>query len=164
MRAPWHTYDDTRPATGSSRPHAARMFLVICCLLFLGPARAPSQTGNDQEYRVKLAYLYNFAQFVQWPADSFSSPDAPLIICVVGVDPFQGEIGQALLGRTAGGHPMQIRKLKPDEDPKGCHIIFIRAGENVAARKILGSLTGANILTVGENNGFTGLGGLINLT
>ena len=52
--------------------------------------------GESVEYPVKLAFLYNFAKFVEWPANSYSSPDAPLSICIVGHDPFSHDIASAL--------------------------------------------------------------------
>jgi hypothetical protein len=128
------------------------------------PPGAQSQTDNDAEYRVKLAFLYNFAQFVQWPPEAFSDPAAPLTMCIAGPDPFQGEIGQALHGRMASGHPIQIKHLKPEEDPRVCHMIFVRAGDRAAVRKILAALKGSNTMAVGESKGFADLGGVINLT
>ena len=139
--------------------------LALCCLLFQSTQpRAIAQAENDSEYRVKLAFLYNFAQFVQWPEDAFSGPDAPFTMCIAGPDPFQGEIGDALGGRKAGGHPIKIKRLKADDDLRTCHMIFIRAGEKAAARKILATIKRSDTLAVGECSGFSDWGGIINLT
>lgn len=158
-----HKMGDQRAA--ALRTVRRRFLAAICCLLLLSTLpKAHSQTDNEEEYRVKLAFLYNFAQFVQWPSDAFSSPSAPLTICILGPDPFKGEVGEALRGRMVGGHPMEIKKLKPEDDPKACQMIFVRASEKGVARKILAALKGSNTLTVGETNGFADAGGLINLT
>ncbi len=137
---------------------------LLCLLALVQPHRAAAQSDDGAEYKVKLAFLYNFAQFIQWPADTFSGPSAPLTMCVVGQDPFKGEIGQSLRGRMAAGHPIEIRRLKPNDDPKACQIIFVRAGEKKAAAEMLAALRGSNTLTVGESKGFAQTGGLINLT
>ena len=137
--------------------------LLVWAVLLFNPLRACAEADDESEYRVKLAFLYNFAQFVQWPADAFRDPAAPLTICVAGQDPFQGEIEQGLRGRAAGGHLVEIRKLKRDENPRGCHMIFVRAGERKLAGRLLADLRGLNTLTVGETKGFAGLGGVINL-
>src|SRR5450755_843505 len=100
-----------------------RIGLLICVTLLFGPCRAPAQSNDDAEYRVKLAFLYNFAQFIQWPAEAFSDPSAALTICVAGPDPFNKEIAQSLNGRTAGGHPIEIKRLKANDNPKACHMI-----------------------------------------
>src|ERR1700722_493953 len=162
MRIP-HTLDRTR-STWWGLP-AYRIFCIVACsLLCLHPPTALGQGDDTAEYRVKLAFLYNFAQFVQWPTDAFTGPDAPLTICIVGPDPFQGELADALRGRKAGDHPTQLKKFKPNDDPRTCQIIFIRASEKAVVRKLLATLKGSNTLAVGESDGFTALGGLINLT
>ena len=126
------------------------------------PVRA--QGGTNSEYRVKLAFLYNFAQFVQWPSDAFSSSGVPLILCVAGENPFQGEIEQSLRDRMVGGHPVELKRLLPDDNPRACQIIFVRAAEMKIAPRIFASAKGSNTLTVGEAIGFAERGGVINLT
>jgi hypothetical protein len=145
------------------RKSARTLAIVFFCLLWGYPPRAGAQGDDDAEYRVKLAFLYNFAQFVQWPAEAFSGPTAPLVICVLGEDPFRGETEQSLRGRAASGHPIQIKKLKADDNPRACQIIFVRATEKTEARKILPALKGSSTLAVGEAKGFADLGGMINL-
>jgi hypothetical protein len=136
----------------------------VCGWLLLAPSVAPAQQADLAEYRVKLAFLYNFAQFVQWPPEAFRGPATPLTICIAGPDPFQGGMEESLRGRTAGGHPIQLKRLQPDSDPRACQMIFVRAGEKRATTRILGALKGSSILTVGETKGFAGQGGVINLT
>ena len=170
-----HRTDET---TGSPRPAApgsafpARMRVVagwvvsawmMSALLFV-PSRARAQDSDAGEYRVKLAFLYNFAQFIQWPVDAFHDSSAPLIMCVAGPDPFKGEIEESLRGRTVNGHPIVLKSLKPGADPRACHMIFVRATEKKVAGKLLAALKGTSTLTVGETKGFADLGGVINLT
>ena len=141
-----------------------------CICAFLGilllglSSTAPAQGEVNSEYRVKLAFLYNFAQFVQWPADAFSGSAAPLVICVDGDNPFQGEIEESLRGRAVEGHPIQLRRLRPEENPHACQIIFVRATEMKAASRIFAGSKNSTTLTVGEANGFAQRGGIINLT
>jgi len=111
-----------------------------------------------------LAFLYHFAQFIQWPPETFHDPAAPLTLCVAGQNPFQGEIGQDLRGREVNGHPVEIKKLRPNDDPKACHIVFVPASERKQTEKLLAALKGSSTLTVGETQGFADLGGIINLT
>ena len=85
--------------------------------------------GNDGdvEYPVKLAFLYNFTKFVEWPARSYSGAGAPLVICVVGDDPFSPELEHQLDTKTVEGHEVEVRKLKPSGNLSVCHIVFIPA-------------------------------------
>lgn len=138
--------------------------LTIALALMVPAFPAPAQTPDSNEYRLKLAFLYNFAQFVQWPEDSFRDSTAPLVICVAGENPFQGDIEASLQGRTVRGHPLQLRGLRLDDDPRNCQMVFVRAGERKDLAKILASSKGSNVLTVGEARGFAESGGIINLT
>lgn len=138
--------------------------ILACGVFFLGLCKATAQTDDDPEYQVKLAFLYNFAQFIQWPAEAFSDSSAPLRICIAGPDPFTGGAAQALRGRTASGHRIEIKALKSKDDPRACHMIFVRAGEKNAVTKILSAIRGSNALTIGESKGFADSGGVINLT
>jgi len=138
--------------------------LLVCGILLFHSSQARAQGNEDAEYRVKLAFLYRFAQFVHWPTEAFHDPAQPLSICVVGPDPFKGEIAEALRGRTAGGHPVEIRSLKPGSNPRACHMIFFRASEKAAEASILAAVKGSSILTVGETRNFAIRGGAINLT
>ena len=150
--------------TGLGFMPRAALAVLICGALVLGPSHATAQGDDDGEYRVKLAFLYNFAQFVQWPRDAFRDPAAPLTVCVAGPNPFTGEIEQSLRGRTVGGHPISIKRLKREDDPRSCQMVFVRASEKNVDRGILAALKGSSTLTVGEAKGFAERGGIINLT
>jgi len=145
---------------------AARLiFACVSTVVFVLPtfSTAFGQSKDNSEYRVKLAFLYNFAQFVQWPVDAFPQPAAPLTICVVGENPFDGEIEQSLRGRTIGGHPLKLIRLSPEMNPRSCQMIFVRAGEMKSAARFFALSRGSNTLTVGEATDFAKRGGIINL-
>ena len=131
--------------------------------MLLRPGSGPT-FGEQEEYRVKLGFLYNFVQYVQWPAEAFSSDTAPLTMCVLGPNPFERGAEQSLQKRTVGSHPIVLKPLKANEDPRSCHIIFIRASEKRMTARVLTALKGAETLTVGESPGFADVGGMINLT
>jgi hypothetical protein len=141
-----------------------RPLIIVCWFFFSVFPEAPSLDAQSIEYPVKLAFLYNFAKFVEWPADSYSNPGAPLSICIVGHDPFGVDIEGELQARKAGGHPVQVVTLTPAATLSACHIVFIPVTERDQAGKILRSLMGSSILTVGETDGFAAMGGIINLT
>ena len=113
---------------------------------------------------VKLAFLYKFAKFVEWPANSYSNPGAPLSICIVGHDPFSLDIEGELRVRKAWGHPVQVLTLRRAGTLSACHMVFIPVTENDQTGKVVRSLEGSSTLTVGEAEGFAAMGGVINLT
>jgi hypothetical protein len=75
------------------------------------------------EYPVKASYLVRFAAFAAWPDNAFQS-DAPLVICVVGQDPFGPILDRAAAAQTANGRALAVRR--PDSsDLAGCHIAYL---------------------------------------
>jgi hypothetical protein len=136
----------------------------LICWLFCSTPPAFSTNGEGVEYPVKLAFLYNFSKFIEWPAGSFRFPGASLAICIVGLDPFSPVSEGGLRSRVVAGHPVAVRTLKPTDPLGECHMVFIPATEKDQAGRIVGSLKGSSALTVGESEGFAVLGGMINLT
>jgi hypothetical protein len=133
------------------------LFQVLMCLLAV-VAQAQSAT----EYQVKAAFLFNFARFVEWPADVFPSADSALQICVLGQDPFGRDFEQVIVDKTVNGHRIEI--AHPDGAPqaRACQILFIAGSEKAHLRDILQGLKGAGVLIVGDTPGFAALGGAIN--
>jgi len=138
-------------------------FLIMACWLFLnGSARAPSQDADTVEYPVKLAFLYNFTKFVEWPASSFRDAGAPLALCIVGEDPFSSELESELRSRTVRSRPVSIIRLRSTDNLSTCHIVFIPVMEKHQAARIVRGLKESSTLTVGEFAGFAAQGGIIN--
>jgi hypothetical protein len=143
----------------------ASIFAIITCwLFFIACPRALSQKEEGAEYPVKLAFLYNFTKFVEWPPDAYREPGAPLVICIVGRDPFSEILEAELRARNVGGHPVQLKTFKANDKLSVCHIVFVPATEKHQADRIVRGLKGSPTLTVGETEGFAVLGGIINLT
>lgn len=149
---------------GSRRIRQASLFFIACGLFFNAAPEVLSQNEERMEYPVKLAFLYNFTKFVEWPPDSYRDASTPLRICVAGNDPFSDDLERELQSRTVGGRRVEIKTLKSSDTPKGCHLVFVPATEKKRAAGIVAGLNGVSALTVGESAGFTGLGGMINFT
>jgi hypothetical protein len=142
----------------------ASVFALVACGLFLSAAaKALSQNEEDAEYSVKLGFLYNFTKFVEWPPDSFRDSGAPLVICIIGHDPFRQDLVAELRTRKVGDHPVEVRSQTPNDKLSVCHIVFVPVTEKKQCDRILRGLQGSRTLTVGETEGFAVLGGMINL-
>ncbi len=107
----------------------AKVFSIRTILVFavavqlLGRAAALDAASVEEEYLVKAAFVYNFAQFVEWPADAFPRSDSPIVIGVIGEDPFGEAITRSMAGKTAKGHPFVVRQLGINPAARQCHII-----------------------------------------
>jgi hypothetical protein len=87
-----------------------------------------------------------------------------MVICIVGRDPFDPGLEDALRRRKAGAHPVNVRTLNPGGPLSGCHTVFVPVSEKEQALRIVRGLRGSSILTVGETEGFAMYSGIINLT
>jgi hypothetical protein len=146
------------------RPFRRDCVLIAACLLFLNPAIALSLNEATIEYPLKLACLYNFTKFVEWPEDSFRDPNASLAMCIVGDDPFNPELEKELSARSVRGHRVEVKRLKPNDPLNACHIVFVPVTEKNQAARIVKGLNRSSTLTVGESEGFAAMGGIINFT
>jgi hypothetical protein len=146
------------------RPRRVLIFFMIACSLFSNTySIALAQSEENAEYPIKLAFLYNFTKFVEWPLGSYREVSAPLAICIVGHDPFSPDLEAELRTRKVGAHPVDIRPLRAADSVNACHVVFFPVTEKDHADKIMKSLQGSNTLTVGESEGFAAIGGIINL-
>jgi hypothetical protein len=141
----------------AARRRGTALLLAALCL---GAAVRPAR-GQEGEYALKAAFLYNFTKFVEWPPDSFAGPRAPLHLCVVGEDPFGPQLDSVVAGEAAAGHPLVVRRLRPGDDLGECHLLFVGGSEQRRFGEILAPLKGKGVFTVGEADGFLEAGGLL---
>lgn len=135
---------------------------VLTALLLAGNVRSiAAQSTPANEYEVKAAFLFHFAQFVEWPDGAFGRADSPLVYCTIGKDPFQGKLDATLKNKTIGARATQVRHLKQIQDAQGCHLAFIGEENNGQISAWLAVLQGSPILTVGESERFVQEGGMI---
>src|SRR6202008_4429438 len=133
--------------------------LILCLLL----ASAAGQVQRADEDRVKAAYLYNFAKFVEWPSTSFSGSGSPMLICSIGDERLAEALQQTTYGKHAQGRSIEIKELAGVNDVKPCRILLIAFRDKERIAPILRSAQLANILAVGQSEEFIRLGGIINL-
>jgi hypothetical protein len=135
---------------------------VLAAWLSLGGPDLPAQTAVSKEYQVKAAFLFNFIQFVEWPPAAFPEKATPLVIGVLGEDPFKGFLGEMLRDEQVGKRPLRIEYYRRGEEIQQCHILFISNSESRRLEQVLGKLKNRSILTVGESESFAANGGMIN--
>jgi hypothetical protein len=136
---------------------AGALLLALAAAALTARAEAPAAP----EYQVKAVFLFNFAQFVEWPARAFHDAHSPIVIGVLGDDPFGPFLDQAVQGEKIGSHPLVARRFHPGEDPAECQILFISRSESERLGKIIPRLKGAAVLTVGDSDGFIEQGGMV---
>src|SRR5690349_12249341 len=128
------------------RRRTIQAVLALSVLLCALPVRLSFADADiAKEYRVKAVFLFNFAQFIKWPADTFLSPDAPICIGILGEDPFGSFLDDTIQGEKVDGHPLVVKRITRVEDVKGCHILYIGLSESKRLSRILKALEGRSI-------------------
>jgi hypothetical protein len=137
----------------------AALAVSLCALTTLVSAATAPSPQAVSEYKVKAAFLFNFAKFVEWPERD--DDNDPVIIGIVGVDPFGENLDELVRDKTVGSRRIAIRRFAGLEQMEPCDILFISPSESSRLEDILKALDGTATLTVGEDEGFVHKGGII---
>ncbi len=133
--------------------------------LLLGASLRPlaAEPISAPEYKIKAAFLYNFAVLTEWPTTAFKSPNSPLVIGVLGKDPFGRLLDETMRGKKIHGRKIEVKRFDKvnEDDLKKCHVLFISASEESRTEAIFSVLKNQPILTVGDIDRFNYLGGMI---
>jgi uncharacterized protein DUF4154 len=147
----------------------SRRATALACAAFLAwiAAWAPlaaraAEDSQALELRVKAAFLYKFAGYVEWPSKSFAGPETPVTIGVVGAESLAAELAQAVTGRTVNDRPVAVKRLRAGETLAGIHILFVGKAENARLDQLAQSAQPRSILTVSESDGALARGSVIN--
>ena len=133
---------------------------VTAALLLVCAARLGAQT-KASEAQVKAVFLFNFAQFVDWPPEAIPDSQAPLIIGILGGDPFGDFLDATVRGEHRGARPFVVHRYQRVEDITRCDILFISRSAGDRPDEILSRLKNRPILTVSDADGFAERGGMI---
>ena len=131
------------------------VLLLFAALLPMAGAGAAASLANP----VKATYLYKFVPFVEWPPAAFASPAQPVVLCILGGDPFGAVLDQAVRGQKIGARPITVRRLARAEKADGCHVLYLSSPRAPAAADALQSAHGAPVLTVTDEA--EGAGGIV---
>jgi hypothetical protein len=128
----------------------------------------------SEEYQIKAAFMYNFIKFVEWPKDRFAGDKDPIVIGVVGKDPF-GEVLDQIADKPVKDRKIVVKRFAPvaaeDADPihpqldaiRQSHVLFVCPSEKKVCKRLLAAIGDAAVLTVGDGPSFLDEGGMINL-
>jgi hypothetical protein len=137
---------------------AGGLFALAACALSLPLA---AEEAVSKEYQLKAAFLYNFAKYVEWPAHSFADAQSPIVIGVLGSNPFGGELTKAVSGRTINGRAIMVVYVHSPAAARRTQVLFVSAAEDSSLADLLAVLKGCAVLTVGESDAFAAQGGII---
>jgi hypothetical protein len=139
----------------------ATSLTILLCVVFACSRERGGAQSTDEEYRVKAAFIFHFAQLVDWPPETSTDAANSLFLCTIGEDPFQGALENTVAGKPVGDRILRIRHLKQEDDVQACQVLFLGKAQSKRIPMVLATLHNAPILTVGESPGFLGAGGMI---
>ena len=154
------------PGAGRRAWGVAFALSALSVLLVAGEGAVSAQQVSARkftEYQIKAAFVFNFMQFVEWPAGPSSDARTPLLIGVLGDDPFGAALEETIRGETVHGRPLTVRRKRDAAELKDCQLVFVCRSEKAQVREILGALRGGSILTVSDMEHFCRSGGMIGL-
>jgi uncharacterized protein DUF4154 len=134
--------------------------MLVAVQVLAYASQAASQTATVPA--LKAAFLYNFANFAEWPADVLA-PAQRLSLCVVGDDAVANAIEQVIKGRAVEGHELIVQIVKPDGPLRSCHLLYVGGRDAKRSSQILETLKGSTVFSVGESDNFAESGGVVQL-
>jgi hypothetical protein len=143
-------------------PKLAMAWRGLCLSLLLGTCLAArAQPIFSTEYEIKSVLLFNLAQFVEWPGAAFDTPSSPIVIGVVGENPFGNSLEKVIEGETVQNRKLIVRYFRRPSEIEGCHLLFISRSESARVDAIFSHLKGRPVLTVGDTESFGQRGGMV---
>lgn len=151
-------------------PNALRRAAALCAVLLFstmalcalgGNTRSGSLSERD-EYEVKAVYLLKFLPFITWPEGRFASEEAPIVVAVLGKDPFGSKLEHAVEGKTVGKRPVRIERIDDVRLVRKCHLVFVSSSWLGSEKELFAEAEATGIVLVGDNEGFAERGAAIN--
>lgn len=139
-----------------------RIVLIATCFLLLHLPKAFAEPALSPEYLIKAAFIHKFAMFIEWPEAAFPQKDSPIIIGIVGRDPFGSALDHTVQGNRVNKRDFVIKRIPRGQDIADCHIVFISSAETRRVRELVERLRDVPVLLVGETPGFARRGGTVN--
>jgi hypothetical protein len=137
-----------------------RWLLVGCALLSLAPAPLRAEDRGDLERRVKAAFLYKFAGYVEWPPACFPDAATPVHIAVLGDERLRSELASMVLGHTVNGRPVSVTAYSEDS-LEGVHVLFVGRSEAARLGKLSDGARRRSVLLVSDVEGALEQGSVI---
>ncbi len=152
---------------------AAALILLLASIpgQVFAEATTTDPTGTEQRgdkeaekelLAIKANIIRTFLPYLEWPETCFEDRKSPIIIAVVGRDPFGSILEKVFKGQKQGKRSILVQRF-PDAKRIGkCHILFVPATEIKNLKAIVAAVKGKNVLLIGDSKDFAVNGGIIN--
>jgi hypothetical protein len=136
---------------------------AIVAMVALMAAAGPASTTPPEfrEHDIKAVFLFRFLQFVEWPATAFAEDDSPIVIGVLGDDPFGAALDETVRNEVVGNRHVVIRRGTDLAAVQPCHLLFVSRQPDGTLPDTWSPLP-TGVLLVGEAPEFLSRGGMVN--
>ncbi len=136
--------------------------LLLAASVFC-PAAQANNDKREAELQVRAQFIYNFANFVEWPKDAFANAEAAIKVCLFGEVDFAPYLF-AFTDTLIGSRPLKIQRANEIEEIRaGCHILYVGQDERVKLPTFWQQIHYIYVLSIGDRQGFADKGGIINI-
>ncbi|MGB4498623.1 MAG: YfiR family protein [Methylococcaceae bacterium] len=133
--------------------HVLRAIMLLIFLFFQSTA-IPADEENERENKIKIAYLFHFAQFTEWSLKSTN-----FTYCVYEDGDFSKLLKAAYSDKTLRGDEVNVRLINAESAlTANCQLIYFPSD---APQNLLTKMIKKPILTVGNQKNFIAQNGII---
>lgn len=146
----------------NASPRFLKLLVVFQFIFSFGLTDTSRAQGTRaaSEFEIKAAFILNFAKFAEWPAPK-GGTNTPMILGILGEDPFEGALDKVAKGKTISGRQIQVIRYRNTNEARGAHLLFIATNDRRRATHAASTLAGSGVLTVGQTEDFAENGGMI---
>lgn len=138
--------------------------LLVCALNFVPTSQAATNTDYSGIYEMQALFLYNFANFVEWPDSAFPTDGSPVKLCLFGGVPLDTFV-RVFDGTKIRGRELAIIQTHQLEDIKsGCQILFVGHDKQEFLNTFFKDIKHIFVLSVSSIDSFAEKGGVVNIT
>jgi hypothetical protein len=152
-----------RGGRATRRQFCGLLALAMLAMAGAGHARADDAPTEAAELELKAAYLYKFANFVEWPPDAFRDTSQPIVIGVMGADALAAQLDALVQDKVVRGRGFVVRSLPPGGDARAVHILYMGEIRRDAAQAALLAVQGSHVLTVSDRRRGNAGGAMVGL-
>lgn len=140
-----------------------RSIYIFSIALLLAITCFPSTTlgQHAEEYALKASYINRFMHFVTWPEKDGVQSSSQLEICILGENPFDGDLEKVFVKQTDDDKEVKIKYISDIDEAANCDVLFVAESKKNEISDILEKVSDKQILTIGDTKGFFNAGVII---
>jgi hypothetical protein len=139
----------------------AIQWMIAMVLLAAAPMLCARADGPTLEEKVKAAFVFNFMQFTEWPEGTFIGSDTPIVVGFVGDEGVADIFRAATASKTVNGRAISVKQVQSESDAGTCQVVVFGGSDGTERLKGMGRIKEQTVLTIGDSDGFSAAGGII---